>query len=54
MSDPRPTREGVERAARDVREAAAKSGQPITQAQAEARVRKAVTEGDRKRENNHR
>lgn len=48
------TRQGIERAAQDIRTAAEKAGRPMTQAQAETRVREAVREGDRKRENNNR
>lgn len=55
MSDPqKPTAEGIARAARDVREASEKSGRPVTQTQAEARVREAVRQGDRKRDHNNR
>lgn len=44
-------RDAISQAARDLRRA---SGNRLTQTQAEARVRKAVTTGDAKRANNNR
>lgn len=46
--------EAIQQTARDYREAAAKNGVQVTQSQAETRVREAVRQGDRKRENGNR
>jgi hypothetical protein len=47
-------REAIQDTARIYREASARNGQPISQTQAENRVREAVRQGDRKRENGNR
>ena len=48
MSDPKPTRDAIEQAARDIRRA---SGGRLTDTQARERVERAVRIGDNKREN---
>ena len=48
------TRETVQRTAREYRENAANNGVQISQSDAVKRVERAVEQGDRKRENNHR
>ena len=53
MSDDK-RRDAIAQTARDVREAAAKSGHHMTQTEARARVAGAVEKGDRKRENGNR
>jgi len=47
-------RDAIGKTAKTFREAAAKNGHQMTQTDAEARVRRAVTSGDQKRDNNNR
>ena len=56
MSGPGPhaDRESIGRAAAEYRENAAKQGVTISQTDAQKRIERAVEQGDRKRENNHR
>jgi hypothetical protein len=54
MNGPHADRESVDRAAKEHREQAAKNGVQVTHEQARERVARAVEQGDRKRENNHR
>lgn len=54
MSGPHADRESIDRAASEHRENAARAGISISHEDARKRVEKAVEQGDRKRENNHR
>lgn len=54
MNDDHADRESIARAAQTHRENAAKAGIQISQSDAIKRVERAVEQGDRKRENNHR
>lgn len=47
-------RESIGRAAQEHRENAARAGVQISHTEAQKRVERAVEQGDRKRENNHR
>jgi hypothetical protein len=48
------TREGIESTAQTVREISERSGRPMSQSEAESRVRDAVRQGDAKRDNGNR
>lgn len=49
MPEPRPTRDGIDRTAQQVREHAARSGVQLTHEQARDRVVRAVNKTDRQR-----
>jgi hypothetical protein len=54
FNDRRPGNDAIASTAKSLREESARSGHAMTQTQAEDRVRKAVIQGDRKRDNGNR